>query len=187
MHLNKRFLMLALAAMAVAAFAVPASASAHTGQCAFEGVAGNINPGVMVLGGSGQYTFQTTDAQRTQCQIDGGGMQASKIFSRGNFDNTVCGTGSAHSQQGVPAKDPEGNDSTTIDGGNNGTNEISSARYTIAFRGGQGIIDIETVNGATETLGAVNGHVSIVPAPGESCTDDGVNAFEVAGAFHAEW
>jgi hypothetical protein len=195
MHLNKRFAMLAPAAAAAALVIAPGTASAATGECVFQGVAGNISPGVVLVGGSGVYDFSTTNPQTTQCNFETQGPKPSKIFSRGSFVNTVCGTGTAQSQQGVPSKDPQGDDTTTVDYGNDGSNEISSARYTIQFRGAQGQLDIETVNGSPDQL-AVNGHVTIIPAQGEQCSDeddpandndDGVNTFEVAGAFVARW
>ena len=184
MHLSKRFLMLALAAMAVAAFAVPASASAHSGTCVFEGVAGNISPGVMLVGGSGDYDFSTpAGSETTKCEMDGSGMQTSSIASVGQFTNTVCGTGTAWSGFNNPVNSPA--DSTTINAGG-GTAEITSSEYTIDFRASQGTLKITKVNGSTESGGDdVDGHVMIVPKTGDCRT--GVTSFDVAGALHAEW
>lgn len=177
MHLKKRFHVLSLAAVAAAMMAVPAAASAESGTCVFQGLAGDITPGVMLVGGSGSYTFSTPPGSATtQCNYNGGPMAPSTIVSAGNFTNTICGTGTA---TGNPAS------ATTIDQGNDGVKEITSADYTIAFRATQGTLDIKTVNGRPETGGDVNGHVSITPSEG-SCTT-GVTAFEVAGAFTASW
>ena len=177
MHLKKRFHVLSLAAVAAAMLAVPAGASADTGTCVFQGLAGQITPGVMLVGGAGTYTFSTPPGSAaTQCSYNNGAPAASKIVSAGRFANIICGTGSADG-------DPE--TATKIDQGNNGTNEISSAAYHIDFRGTQGTLDITKVNGVAETGGPVNGHVSITPAQG-SCTT-GVTAFEVAGVLTASW
>jgi hypothetical protein len=175
MHLKKRFHVLSLAVVAAALFALPSAASADTGGCVFQGLAGQISPGVMLVGGSGAYTFSTPDGSvATQCSINNGAAQQSKIVSSGTFANIVCGTGTADGN-------PTG---TTINAGG-GAAEISSARYHIDFRGTQGTLDVTQVNGSPETLGPVNGHVSITPTVGNCST--GVTAFEVAGVLAAQW
>jgi hypothetical protein len=179
MHLKKRFHLLSLAVVAAAMVAVPSAASADTGACVFQGLAGNINPGVMLVGGTGAYEFSTPTTsprnQATLCSYNNSAPAVSKIVSKGTFVNMICGTGTA---DGTEAE-------TKIDQGADGTNEISSAAYHIDFRGTQGTLDISRVNGRTETLGPVNGHVSITPTVG-SCTT-GVTGFEVAGALAAQW
>jgi len=177
MHLTKRFHVLSLAAVAAAMLALPSAASADTGHCVFEGVAGNITPGVMLQGGSGTYDFQTVDPLRTQCSYNGGAPAPSKIVSAGSFSNVVCGTGTADATSAA---------ATWIDQGNNGTKDISSATYHIDFRGAQGQLNILTVNGRADTLPS-NGHVTIVPTGGSCAAATGVTQFEVAGVLTASW
>jgi hypothetical protein len=181
--LNKRFLMLALAAMAAAAFVVPASASAAQGSCAFTGLAGNIQPGVMLVGGAGEYEFSGTG----QCVLNGVAAPNAQILSRGDFRNDICGTGIAFSNDpGHPPVDAS-DDTTTIDDPSTPGTDITSASYHIDFRATQGTLEVHKINGVNETQ-SPNGHVAITPAPGESCTDTtGVNAFNVTGALHAVW
>jgi hypothetical protein len=189
MHLNKRFLMLALAAVAAAAFMVPASASAAgSGHCSFTGLAGNIDPGVMLTGGQGEYEFATQDPNTTKCSLGTGAPVNSAIVSKGNFVNTVCGTGLAYSGHGNQMATP---DVTTIDSPVGGTVEITGASYSIDFRAAQGALNILTVresNGhvGTDSLPA-NGHVTIVPSEGGCSEPGGVTAFTVAGHFQANW
>lgn len=184
--MQKKFFTLALAAVAAAMFVVPATASAASGSCAFQGVAGNISPGVMLQGGGGVYDFATpAGSSTTLCEMNGSGLQASTIKSVGQFDNIVCGTGTAWS--GYNDRGPTA-DLTEINAGG-GTAEITSASYTIDFVGAQGRLDIHTVNGSPESAGAddVDGHVTIIPRTGSCTAATGVTAFEVVGALHADW
>jgi hypothetical protein len=186
--------MLALAAMAAAAFVVPASASAEEGNCVFDGLAGSINPGVMLVGGAGQYEF----SGQGNCSLNGAPRATANIESHGNFTNTVCGTGTAFSRD--PHLGGEGSlpDFTTIDDPATAAQDIENVSYHIDFRATQGTLEVHTVDDTdnndtgtaddeADTLPA-NGHVAITPAEGESCNDGtGVNAFEVRGLFVAQW
>lgn len=196
MHLNKRFLMLALAAMAAAAFVVPASASAAgNGSCVFSGLAGNIAPGVMLMGGSGEYDFGGTG----QCVLSGVPAPNSSIRSTGDFNNIVCGTGEAfsrdnHSGPGHPVLNPvdSSDDRTTIDDPASAGVEIQNASYHISFKATQGELDIHTIDDETpagdeaESL-PHNGHIAIVPAAGSCNSPTGVTAFTVSGNIVAAW
>ena len=183
MRVQKRFLTLAATAMTVAAFAVPAAAHAHSGTCVLDGVV-NISPGVMLVGGSGDYDFSTpVGSQTTKCEMDGSGMQTSSIASVGQFTTTVCGTGIWWSGFNNPVNSPT--DSTIVNAGG-GTAEITSAEYTITFVAWQGVIEVRKVNGSTEAGGDdVDGLVMAIPKTGDCQT--GVTSFEVVGEFHAEW
>ena len=174
MKRDKRFHILALAVLAVAASTVPASAQAHSASCAFEGLPVSVSPGVMLVGGSGDYDVSTPPGQQsTRCEMDGSGAQPASIASVGQFTNTVCGTGTAWSG------------STTINAGG-GTAEITSAEYTIDFRAFQGVVKITKVNGSAEAGGDdVDGYVTITPRVGDCRT--GVTSFDVSGAIHMEW
>ena len=182
MRFKKTFVVFTQAALAVAALAVPASAHAGTISCAFDGVAGNVSPAVMLMGPTGHYDFATpAGSPGTQCSRAVGVWETSTISSVGQYDNYICGTGTAWSgfQDTLPT------DQTTVNL-SGGTAEIVSAEYTIDFRAMQGTLRIHEVNGRPELGGDdVDGHITIIPRTG-SCTT-GVTAFEVAGAFHAEW
>jgi hypothetical protein len=206
MHL-KKLMLLATSAIVVGLLAVPAGASAATvAKCEFTGLAGNISPGVMLVGGAGRYDFHTGDPATSRCSSTddpGGAASPSRIDSFGSFTNIVCGTGQATSQAENPA------DSTTIDykADGPGPGDISSAEYTIDFEATEGQLDIETVNGSPELRGPVqpdapggplngqpgpnsgdvDGHVTILPTTGSCTAATGVTAFTVAGAFHAIW
>lgn len=186
--MHKKFMMLALSAVATAVLVAPTAASAnhngsHTGACAFTGLAGNISPGVMLVGGQGGYQFQSTAGSTSQCRMDSNGPAAATIQSTGNFRNAVCGTGTAWS--GYSELPNTAADSTTIDI-NGSPTEITSATYTIEFVGTNGTLDIHTVNGGPENL-ATNGRVQIAPTTGSCNSPTGVTAFTVAGSFAAEW
>ena len=184
MQIVKRFLVLAATAMTVAAFAVPASAQAHSATCVFEGLAVNVVPGVMLVGGSGDYDISTPAGSPTaQCEFDGSGMQPSTIQSRGQFVNTLCGTGTWWSGfDDAPGSSP---DYTVINAGG-GTAEITSAEYTITFVAGHGAIKFHKVNGSTEAGGDdVDGYVSAVPTAG-TC-QGGMGSLALSGWFHIEW
>ncbi|HEV2812286.1 MAG TPA: hypothetical protein VGW10_03450 [Solirubrobacteraceae bacterium] len=180
MHLKKRLSLLAVAAVAVGLLAVPAGASASDGQCAFTGVTGSINPGVMLVGGGGNYTFATSDPQTTQCRHNGDGPRNSRIESKGSFTNTVCGTGKATGSSALPSD-------TRVDVGANGTWDIDNIQYHIDFTAAQGQLHVHSIQGRPETGSEPDGHVTIVPTGGSCSAATGVTQFTVAGAFNVTW
>jgi hypothetical protein len=168
------------AAATAAAFTVPAGASAAgTATCTLEGLA-HMSPGVLLIGGSGEYDFGANGG----CRKDGGPPAPVDIESHGNFINIVCGTGTAFSRDPHLGDQGLSPDFTRITGAG-----IVNMSYHVEFRATQGILEIHTVDDGAgdepEHL-SPNGHVAITPSAGESCRDaNGVNAFDVRGAFHA--
>src|SRR5687768_7686202 len=83
-----------LAAVLAAVAVAPANAAVTPVTCVFDGLVGNINPGVMLIGGTGAYEFQSRPGT-TACGVGGAPVIPSRIVSTGTFVNVICGTGSA--------------------------------------------------------------------------------------------
>src|SRR5688572_11183028 len=161
MHLRKRVALGAIAAMAASfAIAAPSASAAEVANCTFNGLAGNITPGVpAVLGpngpilGSGTYTFGGNALSCSYANSATGVNVPSTpatINSRGNFGNIVCSTGTA---DGDPASG-----GTTINFADPRIPDVTSAAYHIQFIGGQGVMTVASFNGQAVTGG---GYVNI--------------------------
>ena len=179
--MRTRFLLFTGAVAATGALALPAAASARTVTCAFQGLPGNMSPGVMLQGGGSTYDFATpTGSQTTQCEMNGSGLQVSAIRSVGQYDNIVCWTGTAWSGYNDRGPTPD-----TMEINVGGGPAEASMTYTIRFVAGQGVLDIHTVNGWPEGGTEPDGYVN---ARSGSCASAiGANSFELSGAFRAEW
>ena len=182
MHLKKRVALGAMAAIAASfAVAVPSASAAETASCTFNGLAGNITPGVRSVlnpagptGGSGTYTFGGSALSCSYANSDTGVVVPStsaSINSRGAFSNLVCSTGTA---DGDPAAG-----GTTINFADPRVPDVTSASYHIQFVGGQGHMTVASFNDQAVTGG---GYVKITPAVGNCVTQD-VTAFDVTGSF----
>ena len=191
MHLTKRFLVLALAALA-ASFVVVPSASADSATCVFDGVAGNISPVIPpapTTGGEGTYTFNGgADCQYVDTTGAGANTEyatTAAIASSGEFQNNICSTGWAFSNWGLPPDDADLVGNTTVNFANANATDVTSLSYQIRFTGGNGtIFNIRNVNGSATSAGT--GNVQILPSAGSSCTGPpGVSSFDVLGGFSA--
>lgn len=174
MRAGKRVLGAATAAVAGALGALPPSASAVPISCVFDGVVGNISPGVMLVGGSGRYEFRRGGPiGATRCGVSGAPIIPATITSTGSFTNVVCGTGEARSLHGATL--PEFT-TVRIAGVNH------DMEYVIAFRGFAGDIDVRSVDWTPDPLPS-NGRVVITPMTGSCTSATGVTAFEARGWF----
>ena len=182
MHLKKRVALGAIAAIAASfAVAVPSASAAEVASCTFNGLAGNITPGVPAVlgpngptGGSGTYTFGGSALSCSYANSATGvtvPSTAATITSRGSFANLVCSTGTADGDPGAGG--------TTINFADPRVPDVTSASYHIQFVGGQGVMTVASFNGQPVTGG---GYVKIVPHTGNCITED-VTEFDVAGSF----
>jgi hypothetical protein len=192
MHLTKRFLLLALAALAASFVAVP-TASADTANCTFDGVAGTIDPdipGIPATGGGGDYSF----SGGAQCRYHDNTppipavpvyLTNATISSTGEFQNNICSTGWAFSNWGMGLiDDPDRPGTTTVTFDNPNATNITSVRYQIRFDGGNGQLQMQELNGDLSSHGA--GVVQLIPSPGSGCgPGETVKSFDVDGNFTA--
>jgi hypothetical protein len=189
MHLKKKLVVLALAAIGAASLAAAPSASAAANvECAFTGLAGNITPGVPAilgpngpLGGAGTYTFE---GEATCSGVDAAGNAVTPspnnttIKSSGAFTNTACGTGTAIGNAATRAvgAPPPG---TYVDFHQAGIQDITQVSYSIQFVGGNGALTVTKANNKAANGG---GEVTIIPHDGDCVLND-VRSFDVAGGF----
>jgi hypothetical protein len=229
----RRIAVLASLAVMAAMFVGSSTANAALGDggvCVFDGLAGGLTPAIQdtvndVTGGNplsierGGYTF---NGDATCVGTVGGtvfaptaGPDNVDLSSVGNYDNIVCGTGTAHDHDGDLT-------SVTAVSGTGVGASIRNVGYEIPFVGGNGplLIGLGTnISGAVHDLGAVTGHEGpahahaptsgnfagvgavhitpgdrrdpVAPADSDNCIadngdgDGGTNTFEVAGAFIA--
>ncbi|HEX2102263.1 MAG TPA: hypothetical protein VHF51_01325 [Solirubrobacteraceae bacterium] len=205
MHLKKRFLVLAAVAVVVSLTSVPTANAQSAGDslsCAFEGLAGNISPGVRApldggLQGGGTYDFA---GNAVACSYTPAGKQpitnqGTAISSNGTFANLVCGTGTA---TGDPVQGAAGTTVTWNGAPPAGVSNIDGVQYTIVFVAGNGVLKIDKVSFTNSTAWrdvAGGGYVNISPrivehhVGGEpssgNCVNEDVTAFNVTGAFSA--
>lgn len=166
-------------------------------------------------GANGQVACAGVNGKGTATPTDDEPFAAinGSITSKGQFRNTVCGTGVAYSDEGIPApatyrsglagarplplRDPA--DDTLVTPGPNlvpggaAAPTATSADYVIDFAGGQGTLRLDEIilnNG--EPSGTGDGVVSIVPDdrdpanPGGNCVTTPVSKFIVEGEFAFE-
>ncbi|HEX8084722.1 MAG TPA: hypothetical protein VF529_10570 [Solirubrobacteraceae bacterium] len=204
MHLSKRFLMLALAAVAASfAVAVPSASAAQIADCTFTGLAGGLTPVIAApptTGGAGSYNFggdaalcTYTNTATTPPTVV---TTTAHIESKGRYENDICGTGRAF---GNTANRPVGTTGpgTYIDFASGSVPDITQVDYRIDFVAGEGALrggNLVNKDGVTPaTTGTVNGDnqwvatgvVNIRPANTGGCVNAPVAAFEVAGHFRA--
>ena len=204
-------ILVATALLSVCAFAfsvggAQAQTHADAATCSFTGLAGTADPdgagtGVqsvstdIAVGGpatvatdfdTGNYTFTGP----ATCVVEDGlhpaanGVQAATINSVGDYNNRICGTGTAESTPGQ-AGDADA-DSTTVNFANPAVHDIASVDYQIDFKAGNGELIIDS---AVAVAGSGHNHdlsgggaVHIHPQVGNCGTTD-VEQFSVAGSF----
>jgi hypothetical protein len=99
------------------------------------------------------------------------------ITSSGDYNNQICGTGTATSRPG-----------TTITSDNGRMPGVSDATYGIVFIAGQGQLDISSISGPPSTppgytnANGPEGVVNITPTHG-NCINEPVTEFQATGAF----
>lgn len=128
----------------------------------FTGTAGNITPGVQLVGGSGSYNFSGSCLAWLSVDTDAEAGTVCAITSTGVFANTVCGTGTADGSATISA-------TATV-----GANETLTISYHIQFVASIGVLTGSS--GGSTAAGVVN----IVPTVGNCVTP--VTQFLVNGA-----
>lgn len=186
MRLTKRLFALSTIALVAAAVAVPATASAETASCELSGVTGSltpaipsiIGPGGVQMGGTGTYTFQSSNNPNTTvCSVNNGAPELSSIVSAGRYENDLCSTGRAFGEN--PA-------ATTVTAP---SRTVSGVTYRIDFAGGNGRLDVISIEGRPEAgTPDIDGLINIKPQPGQgNCVNQNVSQFNVTGAFTVSW
>lgn len=172
--MGRKLAVMAISLFALGAFGTASASAAGSANCALTpgGVAGNISPGVgLTAFTGGSYTF----AGGATCVYNNSPV-AANIVSNGNFNNTICGTGTVY------------NGYARISA--SGLQDIE-ATYGIEFRASVGHLTVIAVNDHNTAAGwqpAKTGSTGVVQiAPKTGNCSSGITEFYVNGAFRAEW
>jgi hypothetical protein len=192
MTILKRMLPVGLVAGALGAlaFVVPAGANTDTGVCQINGTA--TTGGVGVLSNTGTYSFNSGlgISGSTSLTLNCAGFDSARATnivsalvtatSKGTFNNTVCGTGTADSQVGDSAV-------TALNGGGQLGWDLSQALntsgYHLQFAGGQGALTWTGGAGSISGNGAINISAKGDGASSTICT----HSFVVNGAVEGQF
>jgi hypothetical protein len=184
LSMTRRF---ALVVAAIAPFAMTASAQAASGAaCSVSGSA-SVSPYVAIngtAGNGGTYNFSSgLGGLNLNCVVDGNNgvsVNLINVTSAGNYNNTVCGTGTADSTSNTI-------NSITDEAGANNDAQLRAQNYAyhIQFAGGQGAL---TWTGSITGGGAININpnwsTSNEPLAGGSNTNYCTNSFVVNGSVN---
>lgn len=169
---------------AIALLATAGVAGAESVSCRFS-ASGVLDPPMVIVGGSGTYTFQSSAGQlgETVCSRNGGPSLRSTIFSRGVFENAVCAGGFATLESDNERRSI---DETKVDVGGDGTFEVTALRYRTDIVAATGTTQARGVNGnVIEEGGAPEGVVAFRPQ--HSCTFQPLTHFTLDGVLELAW
>ncbi len=171
--MRRTVLTAAIAAAVMAGWTAPGAQAVTVSayDCTLRNVSGSATPGVMLVGGSGTYTF----GGDADCTIATGAnpvRETGRIRSSGTFTNVVCATATV-------VGSPFG--STTIDFGS--VRDIVDMNYTTNLFGGAGPLLISSATSALGIEHSGEGTIAFTPRD-KTCLDtSGINEFDVNGHF----
>lgn len=170
----------------------PAFAAEDTDICAFQGLAGSLNPPIPAINHdpglentteSGTYHFagSGTCVKTDQAEPTNSNVYPVDITSDGSYSNKVCGTGTVDGGDGTSAPAAI----TSLGPGFEGPVEVS---YHISFNASVGLMSTSnvTIQGDQKGVrsgGIGSGLVQILPTRGGDCVFIDVAFFQVTGAF----